>query len=117
MGPRLALKDLEVEGVQIPEGSILLMVWGAADRDDDTFAGPERFDVERQNVKNHMAFGNGPHFCLGAPLGRMEAVTAFEAIFARLTNLRFAEGRNDFRNQEAVIFRGPDHLHIEFDAA
>ena len=117
MGPRLALKDLEVEGVQIPEGSILLMVWGAANRDDETFADADRFDVERQNVKNHMAFGNGPHFCLGAPLGRMEAVTAFERIFARMDNLRFAEGRNDFRNQEAVIFRGPDHLYIGFDRA
>ncbi len=117
MGPRLALKDLEVDGVEIPAGSILLMVWGAANRDESTFTDPEEFDVERENVKNHMAFGNGPHFCLGAPLGRMEAVTAFECLFARLSNLRFAPGKNDFLNQEAVIFRGPDRLFIEFDAA
>jgi cytochrome P450 len=117
LGPRLALKDLEVEDVTIPAGSILLMVWGAANRDESTFDNPEEFDVERQNVKNHVAFGNGPHFCMGAPLGRMEAVTAFEQIFARLANLRFAPGKNDFRNQEAVIFRGPGHLFIEFDRA
>ena len=92
------------------------MVWGAANRDDEIFSGPAEFDVERQNVKNHMAFGNGPHFCLGAPLGRMEAVIAFERIFDRMRNLRFGAD-NDFRNQEAVIFRGPDHLNILFDRA
>ena len=116
LGPRLAVKDLEVDGIAIPAGSILLMVWGAANRDEETFSCPAQFDVERKNVKNHMAFGNGPHFCLGAPLGRMEAVIAFERIFARTRNLRFGPG-NDFRNQEAVIFRGPDHLYIEFDRA
>jgi cytochrome P450 len=117
LGPRLAIKDIDVDGVHIPAGSILLMVWGAGNRDSCAFADPDRFDVERDNVKNHVSFGNGPHFCLGAPLGRMEAVTAFERIFARMDNLRFAPGKNDFRNQEAVIFRGPDHLYIEFDKA
>ncbi len=116
LGPRLAIKDLEVEGVAIPAGSILLMVWGAANRDEEIFHCPAEFDVERSNTKQHMAFGNGPHFCLGAPLGRMEAVIAFERIFARMRNLCFGPD-NDFRNQEAVIFRGPAHLNIEFDRA
>jgi cytochrome P450 len=91
------------------------VLWGSANRDACVFADADTFDVERQNVKNHVAFGNGPHFCMGAPLGRMECVTAFERIFARMANLRFAEGRNDFRNHEAVIFRGPQQLYIEFD--
>ena len=115
MGPRLVVQDTELGGVPIPAGSIVLVLWGSANRDECVFADPDTFDVERQNVKNHMAFGNGPHFCLGAPLGRMEAVTAFERIFARMENLRFAEGRNDFANHEAVIFRGPQKLYIEFD--
>lgn len=114
MGPRLVLQDTELGGVPIPAGSILLILWGSGNRDECVFSDPETFDIERANVKNHVAFGNGHHFCMGAPLGRMEAQIAFERIFARMTNLRFAEG-NDFRNQDAVIFRGPDALHIEFD--
>jgi cytochrome P450 len=117
MGVRLAIKDLEIDDVEIPAGSILLLMWGAANRDECAFADPERFDVERPNVKNHVAFGNGPHFCMGAPLGRMEAVVAFEQVFARMKNLRFAPDRNDFRNHEAVIFRGPERMFIEFDRA
>jgi cytochrome P450 len=79
------------------------------------FEDAERFDIERPNVKDHMAFGNGPHFCMGAPLGRMEAMIAFERIFARMDNLRFAEGKNDFANHHTVIFRGPQRLFLEFD--
>ncbi len=117
MGPRLVVEDTEVGGVAIPKGSIVLLVWGAANRDTCVFADADTFDVERKNVKDHMAFGNGTHFCMGAPLGRMEVMIAFEQIFARMTNLRFAEGKNDFANHHAVIFRGPTHLAIEFDRA
>jgi cytochrome P450 len=115
LGPRLVLEDTEVGGVQIPAGSIVLVVWGSANRDESIFECPAQFDIERPNSKDHMAFGNGPHFCMGAPLGRMEAMIAFERIFARMENLRFAEGKNDFKNHWAVIFRGPQELHIEFD--
>jgi cytochrome P450 len=117
LGPRLVVEDTEVGGVKIPAGSIVLVVWGSANRDKCVFEKPEQFDIERSNVKDHMAFGNGAHFCMGAPLGRMEAMVAFERIFARLDNLRFAPGKNDFKNHWAVIFRGPQELHIEFDKA
>jgi cytochrome P450 len=117
MGPRLVLEDTELSGTPIPKGAIVLIVWGAANRDEQVFTDADRFDVERQNVKEHLAFGCGPHFCLGAPLGRMEATIAFELIFARLANLRFAEGRNEFANHRSVIFRGPAELFIEFQRA
>jgi len=96
MGPRLVLEDTEIDGVAIPKGAIVLLVWGAANRDTCVFDSPDTFDVERKNAKDHMAFGNGTHFCMGAPLGRMEVMTAFEQIFARMANLRFAEDKNDF---------------------
>ena len=115
MGPRLVVQDTELGGVQIPAGAIVLVLWGSANRDPCAFEDPTTFDIERRTVKNHMAFGHGRDFCLGAPLGRMEAVTAFERVFARLENLRFAEGRNDFANQDAVIFRGPQRLYVEFE--
>jgi cytochrome P450 len=114
-GPRLVTEDTEIDGVAIPKGSIVLLVWGAANRDKCVFPDADKFDVERPNAKDHMAFGNGTHFCMGAPLGRMEVMIAFEQIFARMSNLRFAEGKNDFENHHAVIFRGPTKLHIEFD--
>lgn len=117
MGPRLVREDTELGGVAIPKGSIVLLVWGSANRDKCVFSEADTFDLERKNVKDHMAFGGGPHFCMGAPLGRMESEVAFERIFARVTNLRFAEGKNDFANHHAVIFRGPRRLHIEFDRA
>lgn len=116
LGPRLVVEDTEVGGVPIPRGSIVLVVWASGNRDEEIFECPAAFDVERPNAKDHVAFGNGPHFCLGAPLGRMEATVAFERIFARLANLRFAPGKNDFANHRTVIFRGPQELHIEFDA-
>jgi len=65
------------------------------------------FDMERQNVKSHVAFGNGHR-------GGIRGADAFERIFAQMTNLSFAEG-NDFHDKEAVIFRGSDKLLIEFD--
>jgi cytochrome P450 len=115
LAPRLVLRDTEVGGVPIVRGSIVLLVWGAANRDGAVFEDADTFDVDRGNVKDHLGFGNGPHFCMGAPLARMEATVAFEQIFARMTNLRFAEGKNDFQNHHAVIFRGPERLYIEFD--
>ena len=113
--PRLAVQDLEVGGTPIPAGSIVFLVWGSANRDERTFGDPERFNIERENVKDHMAFGNGIHFCLGAPLARMEAVIAFEQIFDRLDAIRFPPGEVRLRNQNAALFRGPDKLFIEFD--
>ncbi len=114
--PRLAVEDSEVAGVPIPAGSILLLLYGAANRDQSVFECPEQFDVDRENVRDHVAFGHGIHFCIGAPLARLEAMIAFERIFARMGNLRFAEGKNDFANQWTPIFRGLHELHIEFDA-
>jgi cytochrome P450 len=114
--PRLVVQDTEMHGVSMPAGSSVLVLLGSANRDTCAFADPDAFEVQRDNVKNHLAFGNGPHFCMGAPLARMEAVVAFEQIFSRLPNLRFAEG-NTFANDHTVIFRGPERLLIEFDHA
>ncbi len=114
MIPRLAVRDAEVSGVLIPAGSQVLLLWGAANRDEAAFECPERFDVGRANVKDHVAFGNGMHFCIGAPLARLEATVAYERIFARMGNLRFAAGHDDPANDWTPIFRGPSEVHIEF---
>jgi cytochrome P450 len=114
IGGRLVVQDTEIGEVKIPAGSLVLVCWGAANRDESVFECPEKFDVERPNANNHMGFGNGPHFCMGAPLARLEAMIAFERIFARMGNIQFAEGSKS-ENHWAVIFRGPSKLDITFD--
>lgn len=83
--PRLARRDVTLHGVTIPEGSLVRLVWGAANHDDREFSEPESFDVRRK-IRRHLAFGQGIHFCLGANLARLEARVAFEELLARLAD-------------------------------
>lgn len=114
---RLALEDTEVNGVAIPAGAICMLLWGSANRDEARFDDPSRFDIDRRNAKANMAFGNGSHFCLGAPLARMEAQLAFEHLLARMKTIRFAPGKNDFALQPTVTFRAPKQVFLEFEPA
>jgi cytochrome P450 len=112
--PRRCVRDTEVAGVTIPAGATVLVLFASANRDDRVFACPERLDLERANVKSHVAFGYGPHFCLGAPLARLEGRIAFETLFRRLGDIRLADD-NDFAPIDSVVFRGPRELHLTFD--
>ena len=114
--PRRAAQDVELSGVRVPAGSYLLMVFGSGNRDQRHFECPERFDVERPNAKDHLSFGYGAHFCLGAPLARLELRIAFERLLARLADIRFAPG-NGFQHIRSVSFRGLQRLELEFDRA
>lgn len=114
-GLRLALRDTQVGDTTIPAGAICLLLWGSANRDPERFEAPGDFLIDRKNAKANMAFGNGPHFCLGAPLARMEAQIAFERLLQRLPDIRYAPGRNDFALQPTVTFRAPKQLFLEFD--
>lgn len=70
---RHVLADAELAGVALPADSHLLLLWGAANRDEAVFEDPNEFRLDRPNIKNHLAFGKGGHFCLGAALARLEA--------------------------------------------
>lgn len=76
-----------IAGVEIPGGSSVMVRYGAANRDPAIFTDPERFDITRDNANQHIAFGLGAHFCLGAALARQEMTSAFEILLARTEHI------------------------------
>jgi cytochrome P450 len=79
--------DVEIGGELIPAESSVVAVWGSANRDPDRFPDPDTFDIRRDN-RGHMSFGQGPHFCLGAGLARLEARTVLTQVFERIPDIR-----------------------------
>lgn len=114
---RFAKQDVEIAGVTIPEGSRVIMLYGCANRDDGNFKDAAKFDVKRENVREHVGFGAGPHYCVGAALARLESRVAFEEFLKRLENIRLAPGKNDLSHKYNFIFRALNELHLEFDKA
>ena len=107
---RTAQADTEVRGVPIAKGESLLLSYVSANRDEDVFTDPFRFDVGRDPNK-HLSFGYGVHFCLGAALARMEINSFFTALLPRLTSIELA-GDPEF---VATIFVGGlKHLPIRY---
>jgi cytochrome P450 family 142 subfamily A polypeptide 1 len=94
---RCATRDVEFAGKHITQGQKLLMLYPSANRDEDHFADPFRFDIER-SPNDHIAFGVGPHFCLGASLARLELRVMFDKMLDRLPKLRL-------RNEEEPAYR------------
>ena len=86
---RVATADLDIGGQAIQANQQVVCVLGAANRDPAQFADPEQFDI-RRHPNPHLSFGYGPHFCIGAALGRMEAQIAFSTLLRRLSDLRLA---------------------------
>ncbi|MCX4984062.1 cytochrome P450 [Streptomyces sp. NBC_00572] len=85
--PRIALQDTEIGGVQVPRGAIVLIAMAGADHDPARFPDPERFDVRRSDARSNLSFGHGIHFCLGAPLARLEGEVALGTLLKRLPDL------------------------------
>jgi cytochrome P450 len=120
---RLAKVATTVGGTEVPAGTILMVVNGAANRDPRRFADPATFAPARSNARSHLAFGRGVHTCPGAPLARAEARVAIERLLERTTDLRLDEtvhGPADARKFDYLptfILRGLSALHLEFDLA
>ena len=110
---RLALADTEVAGVEIPAGSIVMGSIGAANRDPELFADPERFDPARPNARRNIAFGHGEHFCPGASLARAEARVSFERLLARLDEIEIVEPEK-LEYAPTFIIRGLNALPLRF---
>lgn len=110
---RTAAVDVEVGGVTIPAGAIVNVRFGSANRDEAQFECPADFDLERGNVRQHLAFGFGTHHCLGATLARRELSIGFRALVDRVAEMRFVSGANDFRHQPNFVLRALQRLEIE----
>jgi cytochrome P450 len=106
---RVAGEDMTLGGQILKRGDILLGLIGAANRDPNQFPDPDRLDVRRPDNK-HLAFGSGPHFCLGAALARMEAETAIHTLLARYPNLRLEKQKLSWH--KGLTFRGVKSLWL-----
>jgi cytochrome P450 len=88
---RYVARDYDLDGVLLPEGSRAIVFYGAANRDPGQFPDPNRFDIRRDNAGRHMAFGAGPHMCLGMSLARLEMRALFTALACRVQRFHIEE--------------------------
>jgi cytochrome P450 PksS len=110
---RYALEKAVVHDVAIPRGEMTLGVIGSANRDETVFDKPNELHITRDPNK-HLSFGQGIHFCLGAPLARMEAQIAFTTLLRRLPNLRLNNPSHSLRWRPSMILRGLESLAVRF---
>ncbi len=111
---RKTTRDVEVSGTPIPEGSMVVLTYAAANRDEDKFDDGEDFDVTRKNAGAHIAFGMGAHFCPGAMLARQEILSTFEALLDRLDKIEIARPLPDETHQRSVFLHQMKELPIKF---
>ncbi|WP_437681917.1 cytochrome P450 [Sorangium sp. So ce131] len=113
---RVTTRATELGGVTIPANARIFLLYAAANHDDAQFSDPERFDIARENAREHVAFARGIHACLGASLARLELRIALERLLTRLPNLRPAGGAAPQRLEHFFI-RGYTSFPIAWDAA
>ncbi|MFD7507256.1 cytochrome P450 [Streptomyces sp. NPDC059850] len=106
---RAAREDFEAGGEKLPSGTILMLVLGAANRDHEVFDDPHRFDLTRPDAGSHLAFLSGAHYCVGAPLARMEADVALRVLAERVPGLRLT---GDPGRRPTAALRGLLHLPV-----
>ena len=111
---RTNTRDTEIHGVNVPKDTKVICMFGAANHDPEFWDHPEKFDVERpfQQSKRHYAFGKGIHYCMGAPLARMEGRVALKAVLDRLPNLRLTGEPEEIT---APVLHGVETLPVAWD--
>jgi cytochrome P450 PksS len=110
---RYAREDVTISGVTIPRGEMVYAVIASANRDEGQFPDPDVLDISRE-PNRHLSFGLGPHFCLGAPLARLEGQIAIGTILSRLLDLRLAVDFDSLRWRRGLVLRGLEALPVRF---
>ncbi len=113
---RITTRDVELGGVAIPAGRRIVLMYTSANRDERHFVDPDTFDPDRSNLVNHLAFGKGIHYCVGANLSRLEARVALEELSARVASFRLAES-NSYEYHPSFMLRGLKRLDLELTPA
>jgi cytochrome P450 PksS len=108
---RYAREDITIAGITIPRGALVFAVIASANRDERRFANPDRLDITREPNK-HLAFGQGAHYCLGAPLARLEGQIAINTLLRRSSELRLAVAPRAVRWRRALVLRGLEALPV-----
>lgn len=108
---RNTAREVTLAGTRIPKGSLVLPLLGSANRDETRYPDPNVFDLQRK-PKDIMTFGDGPHFCIGAQLTRLEAKLAMEILLQRFERLTLREPEVDWI--DSYFARGPKQLPVEF---
>ena len=110
---RYAVEPVELGGVTIPAGAQVIISLAAANRDERVYDDPEVLDVDRSGVR-HLAFGHGIHFCLGAPLARLEGHLALGTLLRRFPHLRLAVADDELRwgHGDGLVLRGLSELPV-----
>jgi len=110
---RLTTTDTTIGGYDIPAGTAVFMNFASANRQPDIWNDPDTFDIRRPNANQHISFGKGVHFCLGAKFARFETQLVTEMLSQRIPSLRLTD--QDFSYFPNITFRGPNSLHVEWD--
>jgi len=109
---RYVTRETELDGVGIPKGAMIWLMFGSANRDASVFSDPDKFDPERPNLKESVAFGRGAHFCIGAPLARLELRVLFEQIAKRVASFSLPEGYK-LAYEPSYVLRGLAALELD----
>ncbi|MCW2496752.1 cytochrome P450 [Jatrophihabitans sp.] len=112
---RRTTKPVDLHDVTIPAGSFVMLRHGAANHDPEVFADPESCDINRQELGQHVGFGAGPHYCIGAPLAREEMRAAFAALLTRIDRPRLAATQPEPAHLPSLMFRGLSRLDLTFE--
>ncbi|MEY2833155.1 MAG: hypothetical protein RLZZ574_2414, partial [Cyanobacteriota bacterium] len=110
---RYAREDIAIAGTTIPQGELVLAAIASANRDANYFDNPDLLDFTREN-NNHLAFGHGAHYCLGAPLTRLEGQIAINTLLQRMPDLRLSIAPEQLQWRGGIILRGLEKLPVSF---
>lgn len=110
---RYSLDRIELSGITIPAGALVYVVIASANRDERQFERPDQMDITRANNR-HLGFGQGSHYCLGAPLARLETQIATTALLRHMPNLHLAVPYREIRWKPGLVLRGVRALPVEF---